>query len=87
MMQILLSLFHNSFRGLSWMRLIDGGAAGSFVFTAVNVTKRIDTGKINSSPVTSTPLVMRVQQNCEHAISITGKSSLFCSALLIDPGD
>lgn len=42
------------------------------MWTKVNATKREDTGKINSSPVTSTAPIVRVQQNCERVINIRG---------------
>ena len=47
------------------------------VWTTVNVTKRQDTGKLNSSPVTSTAPVVRIQQNCERVVEIKGKSDFF----------
>ena len=56
------------------------------MWTTVKVTKRRDTGKLNSSPVTSTAPVIRVQQNCERVIHIRGKSS-FPSLLLADTGN
>ena len=75
----------NSFEGYAWVRLIYGGGSWS-VWTAVNATKRKYTGKLNSSPVTSTAPVVRVQQNCERVIDIRGKSRFFLS-LLTDTGE
>ena len=67
-----MSFFRNSFEGNAWVSLIYGGGRWS-VWTTVNATKREDTGKLNSSPVTSTAPVVRVQQNCERVIEIRGK--------------
>ena len=71
-----MTFFPNSFEGGDWVHLIYGGHRWS-VWTAVNTTKRKDTGKLNSSPVTSTAPVVRIQQNCERVIQIRGKSC-FC---------
>ena len=71
-----MTFFPNSFEGGDWVHLIYGGHRWS-VWTAVNTTKRKDMGKLNSSPVTSTAPVVRIQQNCERVIQIRGKSC-FC---------
>ena len=84
MRQIWSSFFRNSFEGHAWVGLIYGGGSWS-VWTTVNATKREDTGKLNSSPVTSTAPVVRVQQNCERVIDIIGKATFFI--WLIDIGD
>ena len=70
------NFFRISFEGFAWVRLVYGGGDWS-VWTTVNATKRQDTGKINSSPVTSTAPVVRVQQNCNRVIDIRGKSIFF----------
>ena len=72
MMKIQLSVFSNSFEGGNWVTLIYGGGKWS-MWTKVNATKREDTGKVNSSPVTSTAPIVRVQQNCKRVINIGGK--------------
>lgn len=85
MMQLWSSFFGNSFQGRDWVQLVYGGGMWS-VWTTVNVTKRQDTGKLNSSPVTSTAPVVRVQQNCERVVDIKGKSGFF-PLLLINTRD
>ena len=49
---------------------MDFGGSGWFLSTLVNLTKRADTGRINSSPVSTTSPVIRVQSGCPQDLVI-----------------
>lgn len=47
------------------------GSSGSWAITVRgNLARRSDNGKINSSPVTTTTPIVRVQHGCTHTITI-----------------
>ena len=56
-------------RGCCWTSM-DFGGSGWFLSTLVNLTKRADTGRINSSPVSTTSPVIRVQSGCPQDLVI-----------------
>lgn len=41
-----------------------------------NLTQRPDNGLINTSPISRMPLVVRVQQDCNHTIEIPGTAEV-----------
>ena len=61
------------FTGCCWISTLVVGRDGSWnVKVKVDLTVRPD-GKINSSPVTATRPIYRLQHGCRHVISIPGK--------------
>lgn len=57
------------FSGGDWISLLSGGGSWE-MRTTVDLNQRRDTGKINSSPVSAMPPTIRLQQGCEHNITI-----------------
>ncbi|XP_062587636.1 uncharacterized protein LOC134249283 [Saccostrea cucullata] len=57
------------FEGGDWISLVSGGGSWQ-MRTTVDLNRRRDTGKINSSPVSAMPPIIRLQQGCEHNITI-----------------
>jgi len=41
-----------------------------------NLTRRAGNGLINTSPVSTMPLIVRVQQGCNHTIEIPGEITI-----------
>ncbi|XP_066930554.1 uncharacterized protein [Clytia hemisphaerica] len=63
--------FWVGFYGRNWIgSLVIGGGGNWDVWSWVNLTRRHDNGKINSSPVTRTSPIIRVQHGCYHEINI-----------------
>ena len=54
------------------MPLRVGGNGIWNIFTKVNLTRRSDTNRINSSPVSSTAPIIRINKDCFHVINISG---------------
>ena len=52
-----------------WISLNSGGSSWS-LSTTVNLTRRADTGQINSSPVSASIPIVRVQKGCSQVIRI-----------------
>ena len=52
-----------------WISLNSGGRSWS-LSTTVNLTRRADTGQINSSPVSTSMPIIRVQSGCSQVIRI-----------------
>ena len=68
-------LFLSSYSGCCWISLTNGGNGNWFLSTTVNLTKRHDNGKINSSPISATSPIVRIQQGCPRTISIPAEDS------------
>ena len=60
------------FWGGAWISLIIGGG-GWDVLVRGNLTRREDTGQINSSPVSVMSPILRLQYGCRHVIRIPGE--------------
>ena len=58
-----------SFSSCCWMTLVYGGSKWH-VSSTVNLTQRSDTGNINSSPVSASSPIVRLQQGCPTVITI-----------------
>ena len=57
--------FVNSYRSCCWISLFRyGGSWRWLVSTTVNLTRRLDTGRINSSPVSRSPAIIRWSEGC-----------------------
>ena len=56
-------LFVNSYRSCCWISLSRYGGSW-LVSTTVNLTRRLDNGRINSSPVSRSPAVVRWSEGC-----------------------
>ncbi|KAJ7377434.1 hypothetical protein OS493_029335 [Desmophyllum pertusum] len=59
-----------SYSGCCWISLTNGGNGNWLLSTTVNLTIRHDNGKINSSPISATSPIMRIQRGCPRTISI-----------------
>ncbi|XP_062621620.1 uncharacterized protein LOC134283182 [Saccostrea cucullata] len=57
------------FTGGGWISLVSGGGSWE-MRTTIDLNRRRDTGKINSSPVSAMPPIIRLQHGCEHNITI-----------------
>ena len=55
-----------------WITLADGRDPRWEVRVKGNLTQRAGNGLINTSPVSTMPLIVRVQQGCNHTIEIPG---------------
>ena len=60
-----------SFIGGNWISLVIGGG-GWEVRVKVNLTRRMDTGEINTSPISAITPIIRLQHGCNHTIKIPG---------------
>ena len=64
-------IYDYSFPGCCWISLVYGG--GSWEVTVKgNTARRLD-GTINSSPVTSSTPILRLQHGCDHIYRIPGR--------------
>ena len=62
------------FSGGNWIStLIFGSDGGWDVLVRGNLTRREDTGQINSSPVSAMSPILRLQYGCRHVIRIPGE--------------
>ncbi|KAL9988076.1 hypothetical protein ACROYT_G002476 [Oculina patagonica] len=64
-----------SYLSCCWISLTNGGNGDWFLSTTVNLTKRQDNGKINSSPISALSPIVRLQQGCSKTISIPAEDS------------
>jgi len=55
--------FVNSYRSCCWISLSRYGGSW-LVSTTVNLTRRLDNGRINSSPVSRSPAIVRWSEGC-----------------------
>ena len=70
---------HGRFSGGNWLStLVHGRDGGWELRVKGNLTARNDTGSINSSPISSAPLTVRIQYGCNHTIQIPGNSCFTC---------
>lgn len=68
-------LFLSSYTSCCWISLTNGGNGDWFLSTTVNLTRRQDNGKINSSPISALSPIVRHQQGCSKTISIPAEDS------------
>ncbi|XP_062507621.1 integrin beta-like protein C [Corticium candelabrum] len=57
------------FSSCCWIRLLSGGSSWS-VQTEIDLRRRSDNGKINSSPISATSAIIRLQNGCSYNIPI-----------------
>ena len=60
------------FSSCCWISLNSGGG-GWQVLVRSSLTRREDTGQINSSPVSAMSPILRLQYGCRHVIRIPGE--------------
>lgn len=58
-----------SYSGCCWISLARGGSSW-LVSTSVNLTRRSDNGRINSSPISRSAAYVRFQEGCPHSLRI-----------------
>ncbi|XP_044184607.1 uncharacterized protein LOC114949673 isoform X9 [Acropora millepora] len=63
-----------SYSGCCWISLANGSRSW-FLSTTVNLTRRQDNGKINSSPISALSPIVRHQQGCSKTIFIPAEDS------------
>ena len=66
-------MFDDSFSGNNWISLVYSRYASWEVRMYVNLTVRNDTGRLNTSPVTTMIPIVRLKWGCNHTITIPGK--------------
>ena len=59
-----------SYQGCCWISLSRYSSGSWLVSTIVNLTQRSDSGKINSSPVSRSPAIVRFQEGCPQFLRI-----------------
>ncbi|KAL9988075.1 hypothetical protein ACROYT_G002475 [Oculina patagonica] len=64
-----------SYGGCCWIPLTNGGNGTWSLSTTVNLTRRQDNGKINSSPISAIFSIVRHRQGCSKTISIPAEDS------------
>ncbi len=69
---------HYSFIGGSWINLNEGGRGWEVVVKG-QLTPRSDNGFINSSPVSATTPIVRLQYGCNRVTNIPGTQIMFQS--------
>ena len=69
--KIIYYMYNYSFTGAAWISLVIGGG-GWEVRVKVNLTRRMDTGEINTSPISAITPIIRLQHGCNHTIKIPG---------------
>ena len=70
-LQLFLFYFTSSFSGCCWISLSHyAGSTDWKVETAINLAPRSDNGKINSSPVTRSPAIVRFPGGCRQSFRI-----------------
>ncbi|XP_052078408.1 adhesion G protein-coupled receptor B3-like isoform X2 [Mytilus californianus] len=62
-------IYQFRYSGSAWIDIIGGGSAWSLLST-VNISKRQDTGKINSPPTSSVPPFIQLKQGCFYVLTI-----------------
>ena len=68
-------LFLSSYSSCCWISLTNGGNSNWFLSTTVDLTRRRDNGKINTSPISALFPIVRIQQGCSKTISIPAEDS------------
>ena len=58
-----------SYSDCCWISLARGGRSW-LISTSVNLTRRSDNGRINSSPISRSPAYVRFQEGCSHFLRI-----------------
>ena len=62
------------YSGCCWISTLIFGSDGDWdVLVRGNLTRREDTGQINSSPVSAMSPILRLQYGCRHVIRIPGE--------------
>ncbi|XP_027056484.1 uncharacterized protein LOC113683445 [Pocillopora damicornis] len=64
-----------SYTSCCWISLANGGNGDWLLSTTVNLTRRQDSGKINSSPISAISPIVRHQQGCPKTITIPAEDS------------
>nr|XP_058952658.1 uncharacterized protein LOC131780054 isoform X2 [Pocillopora verrucosa] len=64
-----------SYSSCCWISLANGGNGDWLLSTTVNLTRRQDSGKINSSPISAISPIVRHQQGCPKTITIPAEDS------------
>lgn len=64
-----------SYSSCCWISLANGGNGNWLLSTTVNLTRRQDSGKINSSPISAISPIVRHQQGCPKTITIPAEDS------------
>ena len=74
-LNILFLTLLSSYSTCCWISLTNGGNGDWFLSTTVNLTRRQDNGRINSSPISALSPIVRLQQGCPNTISIPAEDS------------
>ena len=61
-----------SYSGVNWIALVHASEASWEIGMYVNLTKRSDTGRLNTSPVATMTPIVRLKYGCNHSIVIPG---------------
>ena len=69
MLNIYLVYDNYSFSDCCWIALSRGGS-GWLVSTSVNLARRSDNGRINSSPISRTAAIVRLREGCPQSLRI-----------------
>ncbi|XP_076070857.1 uncharacterized protein LOC143042452 isoform X2 [Mytilus galloprovincialis] len=69
------NVFHFGYQACCWITLVeanDGDTTSAYwsLLTTANLTTRIDTGKINISPISAMQPILRLKQGCSYSIKI-----------------
>ena len=65
------SFLFPSYQGCCWIGSLSRYPNGNWlVSTIVNLTRRTDSGRINSSPVSKSPAIVRFQEGCSQSLRI-----------------
>ena len=62
--------FVNSYTSCCWKSLSRYGGGSWLISTTVNLTRRSDNGRINSSPVSRSPAIVRWHEGCPQSLRI-----------------
>ncbi|XP_063398968.1 uncharacterized protein LOC134683591 [Mytilus trossulus] len=63
------NIYHFGYISSAWIPLAEGGSGWS-MRTAANLTVRMDTGQINSSPISAMKPITRMKHGCQYSIHI-----------------
>ena len=72
-------LLIHSYKGTNWISLVHNSYASWELRMYVNLTVRNDTGRLNTSPVTTMTPIVRLKWGCNHTINIPGMYNPYCS--------
>lgn len=84
MFTLTLNCIHR-YQACCWITLVEanyGDTTSAYwsLLTTANLTTRIDTGKINISPISAMQPILRLKQGCSYSIKIPGiyDHNIFC---------